>query len=103
MVVPYFNLEFSFEEEESVANEDYVGPPPLKWPKLAGNTLEDVTALIKLRVSTSMKRTANHWLGVFEDSAVQLAPKAEDERIRIQAMNMNAMTISGNHFHVVML
>ena len=101
MAVPDFNLEFSFEEEESVANEDYVGPPPLKWPKLAGNTLEDVTALIKLRVSTGMKRTTNHWLGVFEDSAVQF--KAEDERIRIQAMNMNAMVIFGNHFRVVML
>ena len=38
-----------------------------------------------------------------EDSAVLLAPKAEDERIRIQAMNMNAMTTFGNHFCVVML
>ena len=103
MAVPDFNLAFSFEEEESVANEDSVGPPPLKWPKIAGNTLEDVTALIKLRVPTSMKRTTNHQLGVFEDSAVQLAPKAEDERIRIQAMNMNAMTMFGNHFRVVML
>ena len=96
-------MEFSLEQEESVANEVSVGPPPPKWPQLASNTLEDVTVLIELRVPTNMKCTTNHWLRVFEDSAVLLAPKAEDERIRIQAMNMNAMPISGNHFRVVML
>ena len=69
MTVLNFNLEFSFEEDSSleedfVATEDSVGPPPPKRPPFASNTVEGVGALIQQRVRTS----TDHQSSVFENS-----------------------------------
>ena len=66
MMVPKFNLEFSFEEEDSVATEDSGGQPPPKQPRFASMQYSrrwwrtgSSGKFLSLR-----KHTINHWLSV---------------------------------------